>query len=687
MKKSITNIVAFIMILAVILNTISLTKSPVYAEMTSMDKLLQNERLINVQDRSYNFTDIAKHWAKDGMYKLSYMGILTGFGDGTMKPDKTLSREEFIVMLVRAINLPAQGYGQQYYADVAESHWSYQYIQTAKAAGLMDIFSQSNLNPAKIITREEMAVIAANVVRDVPQTIPSKKFNDLKANYAYLDSIKIVTGLGIINGTPDGSFKPYAGASRAEAAVIIQRILDVKDPAGADETYLLQAFAQDYELSTLSNPNIGPLSREDLLSYSFGKENKQVVARNRILAGLDLQGINLPRSIDEFSAKVDSVSRYLAEISVSYKLTITLEEDVSKDYYINRKLYLKKLDDKWLIYNTAATYNRANEIVGTEKINLAWHYLSQSTPDMSDTMKINGLNVISPTWFTLSSGDGNIKSIADVRYSNWAHKNNYQVWGLVTNDFDQEMTNKMLSNPVARKKAVDMLIQYAKDYKLDGINVDFENMYTKDRALFTQFVKELYQKTKTMGITLSVDVTVIIKYSNWSECYDRKALAQVSDYVALMAYDQYWAGSPVSGSVSQLKWVEDHLKKVLQEVPKEKLLLGMPFYTRVWKEEYDANNKLVVTSKAVSMEYAEQQVAENYGTKTWDAVSGQYFATYQKGGATYKIWLEDARSIKLRVELANKYNLAGVASWKLGMEKQGIWEVIATALGTKIASK
>jgi spore germination protein YaaH len=201
------------------------------------------------------------------------------------------------------------------------------------------------------------------------------------------------------------------------------------------------------------------------------------------------------------------------------------------------------------------------------------------------------------------------------------------------------------------------------------------------------FVKELYQKTKPMGITLSVDVTVIIKNSNWSECYDRKALAKVSDYIALMAYDQYWAGSPVSGSVSQLKWVEDHLKKVLLEVPKEKLLSGMPFYTRVWKEEYDASNKLVVTSKAVSMEHAEQLVVENKAAKTWDAVSGQYYATYKKDGATYKIWLENESSIKLRVELANKYSLAGVASWKLGFEKPGIWNVIAAALNKTIASR
>jgi spore germination protein YaaH len=348
---------------------------------------------------------------------------------------------------------------------------------------------------------------------------------------------------------------------------------------------------------------------------------------------------------------------------------------------------MKKSEGSWKVYNSTATYSRAYAIAPAAKINLAWQYLSQGTPDMSNAPKFEGLNVISPTWFALNNASGDIRSIADIKYSNWAHKNGYQVWALVTNDFNKDMTSQMLINPTSRQKAVDTLIQYAKDYKLDGINVDFENMYTKDKDLFTLFVKELYQKTKQIGVVLSVDVTVIAKNSNWSESYDRKALAQVSNYIVLMAYDQYWAGSPVSGSVAQLKWTEDNLKKVLLEVPKEKLLLGMPFYTRVWQEQYDSNNKLVVTSKAVSMEYAEQLITENRAIKTWDAVSGQYFATYNKDGATYKIWLENENSIKLRVELANKYNLAGVASWKMGLEKPVIWDVIAATLAKKVAVK
>ena len=686
MNRSKRAIIAFITLLVMSLNFLDSAITPVYADISSADKLMQNERLINIQDMSYKYSDIAKHWARDGIYKLSYMEILKGYPDGTMKPDKTLTRAEFIVMLARAINLPDTDLYNQYYDDINLNHWGFQYIQEAKAAGIINIFNESKLNPDKIITREEMTIIAAAVVRDIPLTSPSKSFKDLSTGYRYMDSINTVTGLGIIKGMPDGTFKPYVGASRAEAAVIIQRILDVKDGLTGDDAQVLQAFAEGYEKSSMTNPNQGTLSNEELNIYSIGKELKQNNLRSMVIANFEQQNINIYRSIEDLYANVTTLSKYLGEVSLSYKLTFSTEDGVSRDYKVNRILYLKKSEGSWKVYNSTATYSRAYAIPKAEKINLAWQYLSQKTPDMSNVSKLEGLNVISPTWFTLSNASGDIRSIADVRYSEWAHKNGYQVWALATNDFDKDMTEQMLVNPASREKAINTLIQYAKDYKLDGINVDFENMYTRDKDLFTLFVKELYQKTTQMGIVLSVDVTVIVKNSNWSESYDRKALAQVSNYIALMAYDQYWTGSPVSGSVSQLKWVEDNLKTVLLEVPKEKLLLGMPFYTRVWQEKYDATNKLVVTSRAVSMEYAEQLIAENNAVKTWDAVSGQYFATYKKDGSTYKIWLENESSIKLRVELANKYNLAGVASWKLGFEKPGIWDVIASALAKRIAS-
>lgn len=681
MRKTNTSIFAVVLAFVMLLNIFSFV-GPLYAESASMDKLLQNEKLIGVTDNSYTFKDISAHWAKEGVLKLSYMEILKGFPDGTMRPDKTLTREEFITMLVRAIDLPMADTYAQSYKDVDLNRWSSKYIGAAKSAGLLDIYNQAMMYPAKIITREEMAVIAAKVAKGVPVSIPSTSFTDLSASYKYLDSINIVTALDIIRGMPDGSFKPYSGATRAQAAVIIQRILDLKVSDNEEDNNSLIAFAENYEKSNMSSPNLGTLSTQDILGYSIGKERKQNIQRNTIINSLNFQGMNLDRSITDFIAFVSYKSKYLADATVSYKLSTATDDGALREYRITNKLNMKKSSGQWVVYNSDAVYSILNEVAveKSEKINMTWQNFYKLTPDMSGKTKIDGLDIVSPTWFTLSNANGDFNNIASKDYTDWAHQNGYKVWALVDNNFNRELTSQMLNNPAARANAIDNLIRYAKDYNLDGLNIDFEYMYTREKNLYTQFIRELYQKAKPLGITLSLDVTIIVSNSDWSSSYDRKALSQVSDYMILMAYDQHWVGGPTSGSVSQLKWVDENLQKVLLEIPKEKLLLGMPFYTIVWKEAYDANGKLVVTSNAVSMQAAEKLVSENNAVKKWDAASGQYFATYNKDGAVYKIWLEDETSIRLRVDLANQYELAGVASWKMGLEKPEIWNIIQTTM-------
>jgi len=209
--------------------------------------------------------------------------------------------------------------------------------------------------------------------------------------------------------------------------------------------------------------------------------------------------------------------------------------------------------------------------------------------------------------------------------------------------------------------------------------MDFENMRTEDSDEYTLLIKELSIKAKEKGLSLSIDVTPINKYSSWSTCYNRKELSKYADYIILMGYDQYWEGSPVSGSVAQLSWVEDSLVKMLEEVPEDKLILGVPFYTRLWKETYE-NGRTVVTSKALSMADGEKAIKDNNAIKVWDEESGQYYAEYKKDGSLYRIWLEDENSIRLKVKLANKYNIAGVASWRKGFEKPAVWDVIDSVL-------
>jgi spore germination protein YaaH len=316
------------------------------------------------------------------------------------------------------------------------------------------------------------------------------------------------------------------------------------------------------------------------------------------------------------------------------------------------------------------------------KVNMTWEYVGNKNPDISQLKRIEGLDVVSPTWFHIVDKQGTVANKADIGYVNWAHNNGYKVWALVGNGSDPDITHEFLNNTDTREKIYQQLLIYAKLYKLDGINIDFENIYLKDKNMLTQFMRELSPLLKEQGLVVSIDVTFRSSSENWSMCYDRKALSQLVDYVAVMAYDQHWAASPVAGSVAELGWVEKGLRRILEEVPKEKLLLGLPFYTRVWKEEkIDGNIK--VSSTAVSMGKVKQILSEKKPEVIWDEESGQYYAEYKEGKATYKIWIEDDRSINLKSSLIHKYDLAGAASWRKGFESEDIWLVLQDNLKVK----
>jgi spore germination protein YaaH len=681
MNKKVTRYFLLFMALVFVLNICM----PVFAaedtyeeDAPLVDKQIAKKELLFIEDNTYNFKDIANYWAKEELLELSYMDIIKGYDNGTMQPDRTVSREEFVAMLVRAVGITVADEFSQSYSDVTRSNWSNKYISAAKENGLLTIFSGYYFYPYREITREEMAVITAKAVQNADVTGEKLNFKDIPQYYKHKESIDKVTSLGIITGLPDGSFAPTGKATRAQAAVVIGRVLKTREALKETTDAALTEFASSYENSVLNSLSEGDLSFSEPLSLSIGKEGKINVKRSEQLKIQYPSGIVNRKHIENESFVVLSKSRYLAEIEASYDMVMDTGNYAYDRYKIKKTLYMKNIGDSWVVYNSVPEFNE--DALG-KKVNLTWHYIWNNTPDMSQVKKVDGLNVVSPTWFTLASEKGDLEDRGSLSYSSWAHKNGYKVWALVDNKFEAARTNKLLNNAGARAKLISSIISNAKKYKLDGINIDFENMYTKDKNAFTLFMNELYKQTKANGLKLSVDVTIIAVNSNWSESFDRAALSKTVDYVALMAYDQHWGGSPVSGSVAQLTWVEQSLQRVLKEVPKEKLLLGVPFYTRLWKEEYvNGSNTPTVSSKAISMGDAERIIAENNASKIWDAVSGQYYATYKVGKTTYKIWLEDERSIKLKAELVNKYRLGGIASWKFGLEKQTVWEVIAKTI-------
>ncbi|MGI6235898.1 MAG: glycosyl hydrolase family 18 protein, partial [Christensenellales bacterium] len=278
-----------------------------------------------------------------------------------------------------------------------------------------------------------------------------------------------------------------------------------------------------------------------------------------------------------------------------------------------------------------------------------------------------------------------IESKADISYIEWAHKNDLAVWALINNDFDPDITHEFLSSSEIRDKIIRQILMYAELFRLDGINLDFENVYLEDKDLLVQFVRELTPILREAGIVVSMDVTVKSTSPNWSLCYDRKELGKVVDYMILMAYDEHWATSPVSGSVASIGWVERGIAALLEVVPPEKIILGLPFYTREWEETPTENGNTAIKSRALSMAQVKQILEKNETQMSWDERAGQNFAYYKKGDSVFKIWLEDEMSIELKAALIKKYDLAGAASWRKGFEEPEIWDVLYDNL--KLPSK
>ncbi len=314
-----------------------------------------------------------------------------------------------------------------------------------------------------------------------------------------------------------------------------------------------------------------------------------------------------------------------------------------------------------------------------EMISLTWDYTHGKMLSADGIEPIHGINIVSPTWFSITDEEGNIFDKGNYEYVSKYKSLGYQIWPLIDNSFDPDITYKLLSSSSSRERLIKEILRMYEGYSVDGINLDFENVYLKDKDLLTQFVRELYPVFREKGMVVSMDVTPISTSENWSLSFDRRRLAETVDYIMLMAYDQHWATSPVAGSVAQYGWVEGAIKQVLEEVPNKNLVLTIPFYTRLWKIE-EVNGEAKISSQALSMESANKFIEENNMELEWDGESGQYFGETIKEGVVYRIWLEDANSIELKSSLVNKYNLAGIASWRKGFETEEIWPAISNMI-------
>ena len=375
-------------------------------------------------------------------------------------------------------------------------------------------------------------------------------------------------------------------------------------------------------------------------------------------------------------------SKTIEKISIGDNVTVvSTEKGWTKITTQNGKVgYVKE--------NTLVNSQKVRDNFTIEKqiegnVSIAWDYFSEYAKAPARKEKIEGVNVVSPSFISLKKqGQGEISEnigTQGIDYVTWAHNNGYKVWALASNNSMKESTSEVLSDYKLREKLIDNLINSAIQYNLDGINLDFENIYKADKDNYSRLVIELAPRLKELGKVLSVDVTAPDGSDDWSLCFDRNKIAGAADYIVFMAYDQNGISSAEAGTTAGYDWVETNINKFLKQenVNLSKLILGIPFYTRIWKISGDTTK-----SEIVSMKDTYSKIPSNTNIQWLDDLK-QNYAEYTQSDITYKIWIEDTKSITEKLNLINKYNLSGASFWEKDRESEDIWNVVSSKLNVK----
>lgn len=401
-------------------------------------------------------------------------------------------------------------------------------------------------------------------------------------------------------------------------------------------------------------------SEPDRLNVTLKSEAKQCVTAGKKAAVRYRGGIKSP--VLEYVSKGDRLE-YVDDIDEWIKVTTV-------SGYTG---YVKKseVSDTFEYVREQKAVEEHNFLLKNEKITLAWFQVSGTAGNSSidnNMSTISGVNVIAPTWYSVTDESGNMSSYASADFVSKMHQRGIDVWALVS-DFDTNVDFAQLySSKAARTNMVNKLVGEAKSYGFDGINLDYENIksaYAKD---YLQFVRELSVACERNGIVLSTDN---YKPEAYNRCYNLKEQSKFVDYVIVMAYDEHYAGTD-AGSVASLPFVKEAVEDTVQLVGKEHVIAGIPFYTRIWTTT-DGNT----TSRAVGMQAAIDQLNSDGQVALWNDDCGQYVASYTVGSSTRQIWFEEEKSIKAKMQVIQQENTAGVACWKLGLEKSTVWSVIS----------
>lgn len=438
-----------------------------------------------------------------------------------------------------------------------------------------------------------------------------------------------------INGSTKNT---YAHAENKEGTIYVP-ITELKDVYGIEIKYL-----PDSKVLTID---------------STSKEQKK---------GIITKNVSVKSSTKFISKTIDKVKKG------SYVIVVSEDKGYTKIRTENGKVGYVKTNK---VANTVVVREEMQETKQIEgKVNMVWDYYSEvaSAPDRTG-VTMDGVNVVSPAFFHLNTSGELTENVGTQgqAYIDWAHSNGYKVWPMVQNAGNGmlNVTSDIMNDYNKRQKLINQIVNYCVKYKLDGINIDFENMKKEDKDMYSRFIIELTPRLKDMGIVVSVDVTAPDGSETWSLCFDRNVIGDVADYIIFMAYDQYGTSSNKSGTTAGYDWVNLSLNKFLktEEIKNNKIILAIPLYTRLWTE--DSSGK-VIKQSTVTIKNVDSILPSGVN-KQWDENLKQYYVEYQDGQYTKKMWIEDEKSLKEKINLINSNNLGGVASWEKGMETDNFW--------------
>ncbi|WP_082967152.1 S-layer homology domain-containing protein [Paenibacillus oryzae] len=466
--------------------------------------------------------------------------------------------------------------------------------------------SLTAFSPDKLMTRAQLLTSLNRMLKLEPLFSPISPFSDVPRDAWYYGWVQASVQLELAKGTSSTRFSPEKAVTRQEAAVLLVNALKQNDSdANANASTI---FGDGQDIAEWAKPGVAA-------AYELG-----------LIKG-DGAGNFRP---------ADSITRQEAAVLLDRVLQ----------------------NEAW-----AAELDRSRE----ERIVMGWNY-GQTTAQFQANLGQSNVNTLSPRWY-FADGDGAIADQTDSSLTLWAKGNDKKVWAMVGNRADQDATHEMLSNAASRERAVEALTALAVKYRLDGLNLDFENVAPQDRTVLTTFVASLARGLHDNGMVLSVDVSPD-RDTDWTEAFDYAALGRQADYIVLMGYDEHYSGSPIPGPNASLPYVQKAVNRLLQAVSADKIILALPFYNREWTPEQPGALR---SSRFISLQEQNELVIRHSAKPVWDAELGQYMVSYMDGSVMRKLWLEEGRSLSAKYRLAIDKGLAGVAYWYIGGESPDIW--------------